>query len=110
MSKFITRAVASLFGALGFCLLTANPAHAAGVSGCSVSNVGLDSRLSVNCTGTTYYAFTTAQGSCPAQSVDRIKMWHSAATAALLSGKTLELWIDTSIAGCSRITWVQINR
>ena len=73
-------------------------AQAATLSNCQPSLVDLDfhgapnsSRLRIFCTADNTSYYTNPNSSCPAASVDMVKMWESIATSALMSGKKLNI-------------------
>jgi hypothetical protein len=61
---------------------------------CVIYDVDVDtnaSRLTLHCAGDTN-TYTAGYSGCAATNVDQIKIWHSQAMAAMLSGNKSTLW------------------
>jgi len=95
MSKSVKRILVSALAAVVFALALSGSAKADGVSGCSISSIGLDGddpsfRLTFVCDGNLYY--TNPGGSCPTASTDAVRLWENMAMAAMLAGKKVNLY------------------
>ena len=86
-SRKIVAIVALSTGVLG---AIAAPAHAAQCVPTQVEY--LPNQLLLQCYPNNYYAYTTAQGNCPVQTVDTVKLWLTLGQAGLLSGKSLNIY------------------
>lgn len=84
-------------------------AHADRTWACSVSQVQYDGygRLLIICDGIGYWA--QAGGNCPnSQPIETLRQWQALATSALLSGKTMDLYWDSSDQCGRRLSTVGI--
>jgi hypothetical protein len=94
MIKLVTRTIVALLAACVLYAATPSAAHAAGSVTCTVTNVEVDNRLMLDCGGVRYYANGVSGTNCSNASIDFIKIWDSTAISALLSGKTVSLWVS----------------
>ena len=100
MSKLTKVVALSVFAFLAAFSAT-RPADAVGIlNSCVLSQIGLDSngmRMKPYCSNdpsNVYY--TNPGGSCATAPMDEVKMWHSMAMSAFLSGRRLNIVYDST--------------
>lgn len=111
MKKTIVQALMTVIAATMITVGAVSPAKAAGSAvTCSVSNVAVDWRLNVACSGKWYNSYIEADGKCPAQPINSIRMWETMALSAMLAGKSVQLYVETTAEGCTRFTSLQVDK
>lgn len=97
MTKVTFRTFGKLFGLIALALgLVAGFNTPAAAATCVPNVVEYQPNvLLIQCAPTNYVAYTTAQGNCPVQTIDTLRMWLTLSQAGLLAGKSLNIYTTT---------------